>query len=190
MNTSTPQPGAKQPGLSLDPKEELALRVRTAERAHDTTTDFGAKANEGAVKAAEEAIKAVILINGGSAVAMLAFIGTVASKDLLSGAQLAQISRPLLWFGFGVASAVVGSAMAYFTNLMIAESYGRMERSYQVPFVRDTALSKRHRLLGEIFRYIGVVAVTASIGCFIVGLIKAESAFAVMTVTTSVPTAD
>src|SRR5689334_476912 len=120
-----------EPPVTLDPKEALGLRIRAAERAHDAATDFGAKANESAVKAAEEAIKAAILINGGSAVAMLAFIGTIASKDLISTAQLDQIIKPLFWFGGGVASAAVGSAMAYFINLMIAGSSNRLDRSYE-----------------------------------------------------------
>src|SRR6266446_6671491 len=91
---SADSPAAQQSAPVLGPKEQLELRVRLAERAHDVATQFGAKANEAATKAAEEAIKAVILINGGSSIAMLAFIGTLASKDLLSSAQLSQITSP------------------------------------------------------------------------------------------------
>ena len=108
---------------------------------------------------------------------MLAFIGTLASKDLLSSTQLTEITRPLLYFGCGVASAVVASAAAYFTNLMIAVSSNRKSRHYDIPFVRDTSPSDRRTMLGEIFRYIGAVAVAASIGCFVLGLVKAEVAF-------------
>jgi hypothetical protein len=127
-------------------KEALDLMRRVAERAHDQEAAFGAKANEAAVKAAEEAIKAAVLINGGSSVAMLAFLGTVASKDLLSSDQLTAATSPLLYFGFGVGAAVIGSAMAYFTNLMIAGSSNRKRRDYQYPF-----LSARHRPRGISF---------------------------------------
>lgn len=153
------------------------MRVRAAERAHDLETEFGSRANEAAIKAAEEAIKASILINGGSSVAMLAFIGTLASKDVLSPVHLAEITRPLIWFGAGVALAAVGAAAAYFTNLMIAETSNRKQREYEVPFLRATRSSNRHRLVGGIFRYCGVVAVTASLGCFITGLVAARVAF-------------
>jgi len=169
--------------MILDPKEQLGLRVRAAERAHDLMSEFGAKTNEAAIKAAEEAIKAVILINGGSAVAMLAFIGTIASRDLLSPTQISQITAPLLWFGGGVLCGAIASAMAYFTNLMIAGSANRQKREYEEPFLRDTDSSKRHRLLGEISRWIGIIAVAASLACFIGGLVSAKSAFSVLATT-------
>jgi hypothetical protein len=125
-------------------------------------------------------IKAALLVNGGSSVAMLAFIGTLASKEVLPRAHLLQITKPLLWFGAGVALAVVGSAAAYFTNLMIAGSSNRKNRDYEPPFLRDTVSSNRHRVAGEIFRYCGVVAIAASIGCFIVGLVAARAAFSLV----------
>jgi hypothetical protein len=155
----------------------LDLIVRAAERAHDDEKEFGAKANDAATKAAEEAIRAAILINGGSSVAMLAFIGSVASKDWLSPVQLAALTKPLLFFGFGVAAAVIGSAMAYFTNLMIAGSSIRRRREYQQPFLRITPSSRRHWIWGEVFRWLGIVAVTGSIVLFIAGLFQASSAF-------------
>jgi hypothetical protein len=158
-------------------KEAFDLIIRAAERAHDDEKEFGAKSNEAAIKASEEAIKAAILINGGSSVAMLAFLGSVASKDLLSPAQLAALTRPLLFFGFGVAAAVIGSAMAYFTNLMIAGSSIRKQREYQFPFLRSTLSSKQHWIWGEVFRWLGIIAVTTSIVLFVAGLFQASSAF-------------
>jgi hypothetical protein len=179
MNVQNQQPPPQQVPV-LNPQQQLELRIRLAERAHDLQTEFGNKANDAAVKAAEEVIKASILINGGSAVAMLAFIGTLASKDLLSPAQLTEITKPLLWFGFGVASAVVGAAFAYFTHLMITGSSSRQARSYDEPFLRATAASTRHKIFGEIFRWIAIVGVAGSIVCFVGGLAKAQSAFGVL----------
>lgn len=166
---------------TLDPKERLNLRVRAAERAHDDMTQFGNEANAAAIKSAEEAIKAVILINGGSCVAMLAFIGTLASKDLLSTEQLSRIIVPLFYFGSGVASGIVAAVAAYFTNLMIAGSSNRQTREYEVPFLRETVSSKRHRRWGELFRWLAILAMALSIGSFVTGLVKAESAFTALT---------
>ncbi|PWE78850.1 hypothetical protein XF30_20995 [Bradyrhizobium sp. SUTN9-2] len=153
-------------------------------------TQFGQKANEAAVKAAEEAIKAVILINGGSSVAMLAFLGTLATKDVVSTVQLSQMSAPLLYFGTGVAAAVVAAAAAYFTNLMIAGSSTRQTRTYEQPYFQDTKSSNGHRLAGEIFRYIGIGAMVVSIGCFVTGLVKAEGAFQALAATKDSKTAN
>ncbi|KYK44901.1 hypothetical protein A1D31_11835 [Bradyrhizobium liaoningense] len=169
-----------QPKLILDPKEQLELRVKAAERAHDDETAFGKGANEAAVKSGEEAIKAIILINGGSSVAMLAFIGTMASKEIVSPAQLGQISAPLICFAGGLIAAMIAIAASYFTNLMIAGSSNRKQREYEHPFLRPTTSSRRHYFAGEVFRYIAVGAVASSIGCFSWGVVKAQSAFSVI----------
>src|SRR3954453_10240257 len=99
----------------LNEKERLELKIRAAERTHDLETAFGKAANEAAVKAGEEAIKATILINGGSSIAMLAFIGTMASKNLLSSAQLGGIATPLIFFriGIGCVYGCCGSFLLY-----------------------------------------------------------------------------
>ena len=136
MNGQEPQaaapPPAPLPAPTLTPNEALEIRVRAAERAHDDEKEFGVAANAAAVKNAEEAIKTALLINGGSSVAMLAFIGTLVSRDVLSAAQLTDITRPLISFGSGVAAAVMAAAAAYFTNLCIAGSSTRRRRSYDV----------------------------------------------------------
>jgi len=169
-----------QPKFILDEKEKLELRVRAAERAHDETTAFGKSANDAAVKSGEEAIKAMILINGGSSVAMLAFIGTMASKEIVSPGQLVQISAPLGFFAGGLIAAMIAAAAAYFTNLMIAGSSNRLQREYEFPFLRPTSSSRRHHIAGEVFRYIAVLAAATSIGCFGWGVVKAQSAFSVL----------
>lgn len=172
------QPPAYKP--ILEPKDQLEMRVRAAQRAHDDEKEFGQGANQAAIKAGEETVKASLLINGGSAVAMLAFIGTLASKDTLPRLHLMEITKPLLWFGAGVALAAVGSAAAYFTNLMIAGASTHKSREYEHPFLRATVLSNRHRIAGEVFRYLAVAAIAASIGCFIVGLVTAKTAFSIV----------
>jgi hypothetical protein len=114
-----------------------------------------------------------VTINGGSSVAMLAFIGTLVSRDVMSADQLSTITKPLLSFGCGSA--------AYFTNLCLAGSSTRRERSYDPPFLRITLSSKKDATRAEVFRWIGVVAVVGSIGCFIWGLASAEVAFSNLT---------
>jgi hypothetical protein len=130
--------------LALTPSEALEMHVRAAERAHDDEKEFGSAANSAAVKTAEEAIKAALLINGGSSVAMLAFIGTLVSRDVLSAAQLTTITKPLLCFGCGVAASVLAAAAAYFTNLGIGGSSSRKSE------VMSSHFFDRHRLRYEV----------------------------------------
>jgi hypothetical protein len=177
--TEPPAPDTSVPVLT--PQQALEMRVRIAERAHDTETAFGAATNAAAVKNAEEAIKAALLVNGGSSVAMLAFLGTLVSQHVLSSEQLGNAVKPLLYFGSGVAAAIIASAGAYFTNLLIAGMSNHKERSYVEPFIRPTPSSQRHVRRAEACRWFSIIAVTASIGCFIWGLASAGISFSNLT---------
>jgi hypothetical protein len=157
------------------------MRVRIAERAHDTETAFGAATNAAAVKNAEDAIKAALLVNGGSSVAMLAFLGTLISQHVLSSEQLGNAVKPLSYFGGGVAAAIIASAGAYFTNLLIAGMSNRKERHYTEPFVRSTPSSQKHVCWAEAFRWFSIICVATSIGCFIWGLASAATSFSNLT---------
>jgi|GEM_PF-2910535 len=174
---AVPQGATTAPVPVLTPQQELDLRIRLAERAHDTETDFGAATNVAAVKSAEEALKAALLINGGSSVAMLAFLGTLVSQHVLSSGQLGNAIKPLMYFGGGVATAMIGSAGAYFTNLLIAGSSNRKERNYVEPFLRPTPSSIRRAWWAEALRWFSIIFVATSIGCFIWGLVSAGMAF-------------
>jgi hypothetical protein len=179
-SVSAPQLPHPPPPI-LTPNEALEMRVRVAERAHDVETEFGTAANAAAIKNAEEVIKAATLINGGGSVAMLAFIGTLVSRDVLSSEQLVNITKPLLCFGCGVAASIIASAAAYLTNLFIANTSNERQREYEQPFVRNTPASIRSKRLGELFRWIAILFIPASISCFIWGLVSAGTAFSNLT---------
>jgi hypothetical protein len=91
--------------------ELTKLRVEAAARAHYAENEFGRVANKAAVDSGTETIKAIVLINGGSCVAILTFIGTLATKDKVP----IGLATPLIWFAAGLVMAVIASAFAYFT---------------------------------------------------------------------------
>jgi hypothetical protein len=68
-----------------------------AERTHALNIDYMNPANEAAVKYAESAVKAMMLINGGASVSLLAFIGGLAAqgKVQLSGLMTTSGGAPL-----------------------------------------------------------------------------------------------
>jgi hypothetical protein len=59
---------------------EHEANVRAAERAHDQQNEARDKANEGAMRDAQAAIRVLLAVNGGAAIAVFAFIGNLASK--------------------------------------------------------------------------------------------------------------
>ena len=75
-----------------------------------------AKLLEGTIGMAASALKAALVINGGAAVAVLAFLGTL-SHDANYGA----FPLCLLLFALGVLFASVGSGLAYLVQYNISE---------------------------------------------------------------------
>jgi hypothetical protein len=142
-----------------------------AERAHDHQKEFGNKANAAAVSSGANAVRALLVINGGAAVAVLAFIAQVAGLD---GAKysnkLSELTAPLAWFAWGVALAAFGTGAAYFTNYCIGAASFRMQRHYEHPYLRPTASSKRWRIAAIVFQVLAVLAGVGSLVMFLFGM--------------------
>jgi hypothetical protein len=95
------------------------------------------KANEAATGGANLALRMSLLINGGAAVALLAFI-----KDLGKEQQHA-VANTLVWFGFGVIAAVIALALAYFTNYSAGQLAISRLPIDQYPYFRDGPATAR-----------------------------------------------
>ena len=157
----------------MTPDELEKLRIAAAQSSHKDEGEFAKAVNRAAVDSGIEAIKAILLINGGSAVAMLAFVGTLATK-----AQAPVHFAPALTiFAVGVFFAVSAAGAGYFTNLSIANTSNYLKREYQEPFLRDTPKSKQHAGIGEVCRWLSVLFAGLGIGCFLLGVVFAYAAF-------------
>jgi hypothetical protein len=73
------------------------------------------EATKAANKSAGDALRAVTLLNGGAAVAMLAFIGHLASTQV-EQATLDALKRPLFEFVSGAFLSVIATALTYFVQ--------------------------------------------------------------------------
>jgi len=107
----------------MSDQNEYERNLRSAEREHDLTNDVGKRLLDAAVKDAQEAIKVVLLLNSGSAVAVLAFIGTVISKNVFSLGDLQSVVNTLYWFFGGTIAAGFTSACAYFSNRFYSSAH-------------------------------------------------------------------
>jgi hypothetical protein len=152
------------------------LNQRHAERAHDANTEFFNRTNESAIKNAESAVKAVMVINGGATVSILAFIGGLAAQGKVPFGQLAVFANCLTWFASGVALAAAMAAFAYFTNYCIAGSASRKLRNWEHPYLHDTPQSKRWQRAGIIFHVAATATGLGSLIVFICGMISVRNA--------------
>jgi hypothetical protein len=125
--------------------------------------------NDAAIKSGEEAIKALILINGGSSVAMLAFIGTLALKDQQTSQQIAILARPLIGFASGVGLAVAAACSSYLVNSTLAE----LARTRML----DSSRSVRWRWVVEGLRALTIAFAVGSLFSFGWGVWTAKRGF-------------
>ena len=85
-------------GASLEHRQWAhEQNMRAAERVHDATTDFASKTNTAAIEGAHLTLRTAMLINGGAAISVLAFIGGLASRDKVSLAAITQTAATLVW---------------------------------------------------------------------------------------------
>jgi hypothetical protein len=66
---------------------------------------------------AVEAMKALLAINGGAAVALLAFAGQIGKNGGDPASIASRLGNSLVCFGFGALAATIGFVAAYFTQL-------------------------------------------------------------------------
>ena len=131
------------------------LKREDAQRAHDKADAFVTHVNEAAISNANLALRTSVLINGGAAVSVLAFVGgLVTQKRIIS---LEEISGALELFAIGVAMATAAMGFSYLTNYFIASGVGRRARIWEYPWTTATKASVWLQRAGLIFQAITII---------------------------------
>ncbi|MBI1252104.1 MAG: hypothetical protein GC189_11595 [Alphaproteobacteria bacterium] len=112
----------------------------------------------GAVSLAVAGLQSLILINGGGAVALLAFYGEALSEGRTGGIDLRWFEGSLLLFALGVAAAAFATILAYISQLFWTQTRG-------APGKRDTAV-----------RVAAILGAFLSAALFVVGIVFAALA--------------
>lgn len=142
-------------------EQQIALSGHDIER-QKIVADAGANLLNAAITFAGASVKSLLFLNGGAAVAMLAFIGS-AAKDIPNAASVISLAFPLYCFGLGAASAAMVAMGAYLSQIAF---YG----DYVQP-------GKWQSFAGQTFRVLAVGAAVFSISAFIKGLYAAYTVF-------------
>ncbi len=74
----------------------------------------------------QSALKGLLIMNGGAAIALLAFLGTVAGREGVPPEYVAAIAPALRLFLFGVFLSVGASATTYLSNLVQSIGWRRV----------------------------------------------------------------
>lgn len=175
--------------MTDDPKQSAldALRYQTyvdttlrpAERAHDTHIQHGRDMNAASVSTAQLALRTVVLVNGGSAAAMLAFLGALVGKgDPPSLILVQRIAGSLLWFASGLVVATFAMLLAFAAIYCGVEAIRGASLSYKHPYVDEKTPSAE--FWGQTEAGFMVAAATAaffSLGLCAIGFVSVYRAF-------------
>jgi ABC-type uncharacterized transport system permease subunit len=80
----------------------------------------------------------------------------------------------------GVATALVAMALAYFTNYFMASYESAKTRTWEHPYIEETARSKRMRRANISFHTAAFLAAFASLFLFVIGMFSASDRITVL----------
>jgi hypothetical protein len=157
-----------EPNLYVMAREE-------ARRAHDRATSFATQVNEAAIKTGESTFRACLLINGGAAVSVLAFIGGLASKDVIGVSQLAAVADSLIPFAAGVVAAVAGMALSYLVNYFTALHADSLTKIWEHPWLTPGKRTVWFARLKTGFHALTILAGVVSVFFFVRGVLAVRN---------------
>src|ERR1700730_590358 len=147
-----------------------------ARRAHDRVTQFLLAFNESAIKSSELTLRTAVLINGGAAISVLAFIGGLAAQGRIGISQLGGIADSLILFALGVASASVGMCFSYLTHNFTLARPESKKLSVEPPFVQPGPATKWWKLSRRVVYDLAIFACLASLILFVMGMFDVKDA--------------
>ena len=152
------------------------MKRTDAYRAFDRLDSRVDLADQAAIKSADAALRAGLLINGGAAVAVLAFTGSLASKDVVPISHLSRVADSLVVFALGVVAGVVGLGLSYLTHLFEAMHIASLTRKIAHPYWEPSPASKRNLCFRNTAHVFAVAAFFVCIGLFVWGMASVRDA--------------
>jgi hypothetical protein len=152
------------------------LNREDAHRAHDKSEEFHSYVNKAAIETANLSLRTLVVMNGGAAIAILTFLGGVASKEKIDFAKVGVVAGTLKWFAFGVALAVVAMALSYLTSFALAAIAASMTKKWEHPYVSDGPKTKRWRRINLAFHICAMLVAFGSLALFLAGMFAASDA--------------
>jgi hypothetical protein len=171
------QPEAIPPQPPFDYQKWVhEMKREDAQRDHDRISAFISNTNEAAINNANLALRTAVIINGGAAVSVLAFVGGLVTKGNLAIVQ--EVSFALESFAIGVATATLAMGFSYFTHYCITGNAARKELNWEHPYTRDTSASKWYLRAGLTFQAISILLGFGSVVFFLTGMLAVKASFA------------
>lgn len=138
--------------MALDPARNEA----NAKIAHETRLRAALAGDAPVITFAVEALKSAVLVNGGTAGALLAFVG---QKGIQAQPAL---GAAFYWFASGLFLGALASAGSYFTQFCYAGAIRSYECTWEYPYVLDTPAHHRWNIAAVTFHISSIILVVLS----------------------------
>jgi hypothetical protein len=120
--------------MRVDAGQSIELQKLDAQRSlayYDAQTKHSLAMFNSVIESGREALNALVLVNGGAVVALLGFMGATISKGLPK-ALGADLTLPLVQFGFGVLMGALGFGARYFSQAFFTAKMDKAGDSFRV----------------------------------------------------------
>jgi ABC-type Fe3+ transport system permease subunit len=167
----------QKPEKPGEPDWRYVMAREDAHREHDRIDSFSDKLNEATFKSSEAALRACLLINGGAAVSVLAFIGGLLSKGLIEDPQqLKPVADSLVPFAYGVVAAVVGMGLSYAVNFLTGLYMNSRTKIWAHPWSEPGKNTKHIGVARNSFHALAALVGVASVVFFVCGIFAVRDA--------------
>lgn len=152
------------------------LEIEKAEQQHDRILREFEFHNQATIEVGTIAVRSMFTLNGGAAVALLAFMSGIVDASYPIGIE--NVATGLICFAAGVAMAALAACAAYFANFSNASAVGLRKLTYEFPYSDQTPRSRNWERAGLFFQIATIAIVAFSLGCFVYGVASLASALA------------
>jgi len=153
-----------------------------AKRAHDRVDAARDRADTKAIESSNEALKALMLINSGSIVVILAFAGAAISKEAIRLELIRNFVPSLTSFAYGVTCSAVGYLLAYLVHYYTTEGLHAKKLTWEHPFEDNDLPEVNVAFVRRNAAHLAaVIASVLSLGLFVHGALSAADAVAIAT---------
>jgi hypothetical protein len=154
-----------------EPNWRFVMAREDALREFNRTDSFFDKLNDATLKSSESALRACLLINGGAAVSVLAFIGGLLSKGLIEDPQqLKPVADSLVPFAWGVSLAVLGMGLSYAVNFLTGQYMNSKTKTWAHPWSEPGEKTWIWGVLRDLTHVVAALAGVASVVVFVSGI--------------------
>ena len=135
------------------------------------SNDLQVRSFEATINFAISAIKYLIIINGGAAIACVTLIGNAIRNSTESNANLVvELSQPIFYFLLGISFAVFAGMIAYLAQDFFTQVNYPVEE-----FEEQSKYNETNGRIANRLQILGIACALASIALFVIGVFDSQS---------------